>query len=96
MLRPLFSAAILISLLHQTNAQGVTPVKRVSLQEALKQINRVFGTNFVYDQDLLKGKTTTYDMQNIRNQSLEEVLKRVLYPNGLVFLYVKQNYYTIC
>ena len=95
MLRRLFSAAILISLLHQTNAQGVTPVKRVSLKEALKQINHVFGTNFVYDQDLLKGKTTTYDMQNIRNQSLEEVLKRVLYPNGLVFLYVKQNYYTI-
>ena len=95
MLRRLFSAAILISLLHHSNAQGVSPVKRVPLQEALKQINRAFGTNFVYDQDMLKGKTTTYDLQSIRNKSLQEVLKGVLYPNGLVFLYVKQNYYTI-
>ena len=76
-------------------AQGDNPVKRVPLQEALRQINHVFGTNFVYDQELLKGKTTTYDMQTIRNKTLEEVLKGVLYPDGLVFLYVKRNYYTI-
>lgn len=76
-------------------AQGDNPAKRIPLQEALRQINRVFGTNFVYDQELLKGKTTTYDMQTLRNKTLEEVLKGVLYPDGLVFLYVKRNYYTI-
>src|ERR1700753_1714349 len=93
MLRQLFFAATLTSFLLPTHAQ-VTG-KRVSLSDALKQINRAFGTNFVYDQDLLKGKTTNYDMENIRNRSLPDVLKAVLYPNGLVFLYIKQNYYTI-
>jgi TonB-linked SusC/RagA family outer membrane protein len=95
MLRPLFSAAILFVVINHSMAQGDNPVKRVPLQEALRQINHVFGTNFVYDQELLKGKTTTYDMQTIRNKTLEEVLKGVLYPDGLVFLYVKRNYYTI-
>jgi TonB-linked SusC/RagA family outer membrane protein len=95
MLRPLFSAAILFVVFNQSMAQGDNPVKRIPLQEALKQINHIFGTNFVYDQELVKGKTTTYDMQTIRNKTLEEVLKGVLYPDGLVFLYVKRNYYTI-
>ncbi len=95
MLRPLFSAAILFVVINHSLAQGDNSTKRIPLQEALRQINHVFGTNFVYDQDLLKGKTTTYDMQTIRNKTLEEVLKGVLYPDGLVFLYVKRNYYTI-
>lgn len=85
----LFFAVILST--SPSIAQG----KRVPLPEALKQINRAFGTNFLYDQDLLKGKTTTYDLGDIRSKSLQEVLKGILYPNGLVFLYVKQNYYTI-
>jgi len=92
MLRRLFFAAVLLSSFFSSYAQTG---RRVPLQEALKEINHVFGTNFVYDQDLLKGKSTGYDMQNIRNRSLDEVLKGVLYPNGLVFLYVKRNYYTI-
>ena len=71
------------------------PGKHISLQEALKQVNRVFGTNFLYDQELLRGKMTTYDMTNITGRPLQEVLKGLLYPNGLVFLYIKPNYYTI-
>ena len=69
--------------------------RQTSLAEALRQINRAFGTNFLYDQELLKGKTTMYDMSTIRSKPLQEVLKGVLYPSGLVFLYVKPNYYTI-
>src|SRR5580658_7256657 len=95
MLRPIFFAAILSVVFNHSMAQGNTSGKRIPLQEALRQINHVFGTNFVYDQEMLKGKTTTYDMQTIRNKTLEEVLKGVLYPDGLVFLYVKRNYYTI-
>jgi TonB-linked SusC/RagA family outer membrane protein len=95
MLRPLFFAAILFTVFNHSMAQGDNSGKRTSLQDALKQINHVFGTNFVYDQELLKGKTTTYDMQTLRNKTLEEVLKGILYPDGLVFLYVKRNYYTI-
>lgn len=95
MLRLLFLAVILSNLFQFSFAQGVAPGKRVSLQEALRQVNRVFGTNFVYDQDILKGKTTGYNLTDMRNRPLQDVLKGLLYPNGLVFLYVKQNYYTI-
>jgi len=81
----LFSASI------YAQAQG----RKVPLTEALRQINHAFGTTFVYDQEVLKGKTTDYDLSGLHNKSLQEVLKGILYPNGLVFLYVKQNYYTI-
>ncbi|MBO9592468.1 MAG: SusC/RagA family TonB-linked outer membrane protein [Niabella sp.] len=69
--------------------------KRVSIEEALTQVKKIYGTQFVYDPDLLKGKTTTYALDQVRSKPVEEVLKGILYPNNLVFLYVKKNYYTI-
>ncbi|HTJ14316.1 MAG TPA: STN domain-containing protein, partial [Dinghuibacter sp.] len=88
--RGLLAAAIVLAAIRNAHAQN-----RFPLQEALKQINRVFGTNFVYDQDIVRGKTTSYDVKSAKGKPLEEVLKGVLYPDGLVFLYVKPNYYTI-
>ncbi len=67
----------------------------VPLSKALKTVSRVFGTQFVYEKAVLNGKTTNYDVGNLKGKQLEEVLKGILYPEGLVFLYVKQNYYTI-
>ena len=69
--------------------------KAIPLKEALKVISRLLGTRFLYDKDQIQGKTTTYNFDNIKGKDVEEVLKQVLYPNNLVFLYVKQNYYTI-
>ncbi|MCF3110199.1 SusC/RagA family TonB-linked outer membrane protein [Niabella sp. CC-SYL272] len=69
--------------------------KKVSIEEALTQVKKIYGTQFVYDPDLLKGKTTTYALDQVRSKPVEEVLKGILYPNNLVFLYVKKNYYTI-
>lgn len=91
-LRGLLAAAISLACLLPAQAQTG---KRVPLQDALRQINRAFGTNFVYDQDILRDKTTPYDVKNLKGKSLDDVLKGVLYPEGLVFLYVKPNYYTI-
>lgn len=68
---------------------------RIPVRDALKIITKTFGTRFVYDRAQLNGKTTSYDLRAIKTKSVEEVLKGVLYPNELVFLYVKPNYYTI-
>src|SRR5438046_1564756 len=67
----------------------------VSLRDALKRITKSFGTQFVYDRQLIEGKTTSYNLNDLTKKSAEEVLKGVLYPNNLVFLYLKPNYYTI-
>ncbi|WP_084490333.1 SusC/RagA family TonB-linked outer membrane protein [Niabella ginsenosidivorans] len=69
--------------------------KKVSIEEALSQVKKIYGTQFVYDPDLLKGKTTSYSLDNLKSKNVEDVLKGILYPNNLVFLYVKRNYYTI-
>ncbi len=69
--------------------------KTTTVNDALKKITKEFKTDFVYDPQVTKNKTTTYNLSNLSGKSLEDVLKEVLYPNGLVFLYVKPNYYTI-
>jgi TonB-linked SusC/RagA family outer membrane protein len=69
--------------------------KSVSVREALKKVTKTFGTQFVYDKQLLEGKKTTYNLDDIKSKSVEDVLKGILYPNNLVFLYVKPDYYTI-
>lgn len=78
---------------HDVVAQGGT--KRFTVTEALSQVTKTYGTQFVYDPDVLKNKTTTFPLDNLKGKNVEEVLKGVLYPNNLVFLYVRKNYYTI-
>lgn len=83
----------LFSSTETAHAQPST--KSISIPEALKKISKVYGTEFFYDKDLVKGKATTYNLDNIKGKPLEEVLKAVLYPNGFLFVYIKRNYYTI-
>ena len=67
----------------------------ISLKEALKKVTKIYGTQFVYDPELINGKTTSYNFKEKNKRELEDVLKDILYSNGLVFLYIKPNYYTI-
>lgn len=70
--------------------------QRVPLSTAIKKVSRTFGTHFLYDKSLLENKSTNYQLNRIqKNQKVEEVLKNILYPEGLVFIYIKENYYTI-
>jgi TonB-linked SusC/RagA family outer membrane protein len=69
--------------------------KAIPVMDALKLITKEFKADFVYDPQVMKKKTTTYNLSHLSGKSLEDVLKGVLYPNELVFLYVKPNYYTI-
>src|SRR5215213_10579578 len=78
-------------LLSSVHAQNAT----ISLREALKKVTKIYGTQFVFDPELLNGKTTSFNPKEKPRKELEDVLKEILYPNNLVFLYVKPNYYTI-
>ncbi|MFD2970004.1 SusC/RagA family TonB-linked outer membrane protein [Sphingobacterium bambusae] len=70
--------------------------KRVSLAQALSEVTRIYGTKFSYEEGLLKQAQVPADMQpKDKKKPIESVLKELLYPNGFLFLYVQNNYYTI-
>ncbi|MGN7821352.1 SusC/RagA family TonB-linked outer membrane protein [Chitinophaga sp. 22536] len=69
--------------------------KKMSLIEALDKVSAALGTRFVYEASLLANKTTTVDLSDLKNKPVEEVLKAILYPHDLLFLYVDKNHYTI-
>jgi TonB-linked SusC/RagA family outer membrane protein len=72
---------------------GTAQQKTISLQEAIKRIEQRFQSKFAYEHNLLAGKTTTESA--LEGKTIEEVLKNVLYPNNLLFLYVNENTYSI-
>ncbi len=67
----------------------------IPVGEALHKVTKVFGTQFMYEKAVVKGKMTTYDVDEIKGKKIEDVLKGILYPEDLVFLYIKNNYYAI-
>jgi TonB-linked SusC/RagA family outer membrane protein len=89
-------SGLLLAPLSPALAQApAVPVTRTAqpLARALADVRRLYGTEFVYEERLLTGKNTS--VQVVRGRSVEELLKAMLYPNGLVFLYVDKNHYTI-
>jgi TonB-linked SusC/RagA family outer membrane protein len=67
--------------------------KRIPLRQALETIEKKWHTKFAYEHNLLAGKFTT--TRALQGATAEEVLKNVLYPNNLLFLYVSDNAYSI-
>jgi TonB-linked SusC/RagA family outer membrane protein len=67
----------------------------VSVKEALDKVTAMYGTTFMYEGVLLKNKTTHADVVAMKNKPVEDVLKNILYPADLLFLYVDKNHYTI-
>ncbi len=74
-------------------AQQNQNASRISLIEALQTIEKQYKTRFAYEHGLLNDKFTT--KQKLKGSSVEDVLKNVLYPNNLIFLYVSENTYSI-
>lgn len=72
-----------------------TSKRSIPVQEALQTVSRLYGTKFIYEADVVAKKSTTTDPEKLRDKPVEEVLKNILYPNNLVFLYVDKNHYTI-
>lgn len=70
--------------------------RRVPLKTALERITSLYNTKFSFEDVILKGKTVDPDLlPGTKSRPVEQVLKDLLYPNKLVFLYVQPNYYTI-
>ncbi|MEZ2446275.1 SusC/RagA family TonB-linked outer membrane protein [Chitinophaga sp. RCC_12] len=67
----------------------------VSVKEALDKVTALYGTTFMYEGVLLKNKTTTVNVAAMKGRPVEDVLKSILYPRDLLFLYVDKNHYTI-
>ncbi|WP_346238313.1 TonB-dependent receptor [Niabella insulamsoli] len=76
-------------------ASAQAPAKKRPLAAVLKQISKNYNAEFVYNPALLEGKAAAYDPAEARGRKLEDLLKAILYPHDLVFLYVRSNYYTI-
>ncbi|MBC9910416.1 SusC/RagA family TonB-linked outer membrane protein [Chitinophaga varians] len=67
----------------------------IPVKYALERVTAIYGTTFMYEGDLLKNRTTNVVVEALRARPVEEVLKRILYPAELLFLYVDKNHYTI-
>jgi TonB-linked SusC/RagA family outer membrane protein len=69
---------------------------QIPIVKALRDVSKIYDTKFVYEKSLLEGKTTSFTMKDIKKgKKVEDILKSILYPEKLVFLYIKDNYYTI-
>lgn len=67
--------------------------KKITLKQALESVEKKFGTKFAYEHSLLDKKYTT--TKALEGETAAEILKNILYPNNLIFLYVSNNAYSI-
>ncbi|RAJ08797.1 TonB-linked SusC/RagA family outer membrane protein [Chitinophaga skermanii] len=94
-LRGLLYLCVLLFTCSFASAQKKSAGKAVPLKEALDQVSKVYGTTFMYEGVLIANKTTAVDVNAVKTKPVEDVLKSILYPNDLLFLYVDKNHYTI-
>jgi len=67
--------------------------RKISVESALDAISKKYKTKFAYKHGIIENKFT--DAESLKAKTLDETLKRVLYPNDLLFLYVSEGSYTI-
>lgn len=91
----LIKASYLALLLLLFNTAQAQVNKGIPVSEALKKITEKYQTKFVFEPAILRGKTTTAATEKTTSQSIEELLKGILYPNDLLFLYVNDNHYAV-
>ncbi|MEJ2901726.1 SusC/RagA family TonB-linked outer membrane protein [Pedobacter panaciterrae] len=84
---------VMFSVMAMKVAAQNTKNGQIPLSEALTSIQKRFDAKFAYEQNLLAGKFTT--TSSLKGKQVEEVLKNVLYPNNLIFLYVSEHTYSI-
>ncbi|MGJ1408282.1 SusC/RagA family TonB-linked outer membrane protein [Sphingobacterium thalpophilum] len=85
--------AVPVTTLLFTVGQQAHGQQKLPLAQAIRQIEQRFNANLSYEHNLLNGKFVS--SESLKGNRLEEVLKKVLYPNQLVFLYVDDRSYSI-
>uniref|UniRef100_UPI0025E636D2 TonB-dependent receptor plug domain-containing protein n=1 Tax=Pedobacter sp. UBA5917 TaxID=1947061 RepID=UPI0025E636D2 len=83
---------LLLSFFQYANAQNKT--LPITLREALQQVGKRYNAKLVYDPGIIEGKQTSVNIKDSK-LSLEDLLKTILYPQKLLFLYVGSNNYAI-
>ena len=92
-MRKIYPVWLLFLCIFAFSNGAIAQERTLSLESALKEIGSNYGTRFVYENDLVRGKQVK--LPDFVGEDVEEVLKQVLYPLDLVFLYVEKNHYTI-
>lgn len=89
-----YSRALLLLLTGILCALQISAQSRqISVAQALSRASRQFNVKFAYEHKIVSGKQT--DEKYLQSTVLDEVLKNILYPHNLVFLYVSEKQYTI-
>ncbi|WP_126244969.1 SusC/RagA family TonB-linked outer membrane protein [Chitinophaga rhizosphaerae] len=65
------------------------------LSGILKEVGKTYNVRFAYEFSILENKSSTFDLAAHRQLPLDELLKQLLYPQKLVFIYVKRGHYAI-
>ncbi|SDK66355.1 TonB-linked outer membrane protein, SusC/RagA family [Pedobacter sp. ok626] len=78
-----------------TFAQPAWAQEQITLQKALAEIQKTYGTKFSYQAGLVNNVKVGLNLPLTKSEPVENVLKKILYPNKMLFLYVQENYYTI-
>lgn len=86
----ILSVVFTLAFAHRVIAQ-----ERMTLQKALTEIKRTYGTKFSYEESLISDVKVSLQLPLLTSEPVESVLKKLLYPNKMLFLYVQENYYTI-
>ncbi|MBE9601565.1 SusC/RagA family TonB-linked outer membrane protein [Pedobacter sp. MC2016-24] len=86
---------ILMTLLLSLGVRSAMAQQKLSLKQALDEIQKTYGTKFSYQPELITGMNVSLKLPISKTEPVESVLKRILYPNSLLFLYVQEKYYTI-
>lgn len=91
-----FIQAVTMACLLMAGSQRLAAQARnMPVTAALKQITKSFGTSFVFENSLLEDISVSFDPATLSGKSVEAALKELLYPKGLIFLFVNDNTYTI-
>ncbi|WP_316848901.1 SusC/RagA family TonB-linked outer membrane protein [Pedobacter agri] len=84
---------LICAILIGSSISALGQTGRISVEQALNAISKRHKTKFAYEHSVIQGKFT--DAENLKTKNLDEVLKKVLYSNNLLFLYVSEGNYTI-
>ncbi|WP_443937387.1 SusC/RagA family TonB-linked outer membrane protein [Pedobacter sp. MW01-1-1] len=84
---------LLVLFSFSMNLHVLAQDKRITVEEALNAISKKYKTKFAYEHGIVQGKFTS--SESLKAKSLDEALKRTLYANNLLFLYVSEGTYTI-
>ncbi|RKR80520.1 outer membrane receptor protein involved in Fe transport [Mucilaginibacter gracilis] len=91
----IFFGIIPFSVSYAAAQQTTSQTPPVKLKDALQSVSKTFHINFMYEAELLNGKTVNLYLQNFKTQKPETVLTGLLQPVGISYYRVDQENYAL-